>query len=477
MRNIFVLLLLFVPSTAFSAFIPLPIGNTTTANSVPVTMASDQPTQKVTLQTGGATQPVNIIGTPNVSITNNPTVTVQNLNTLATSSNQVTGSQKTQLVSSTGAEIGNAIKVDLDIIHNSFQNDGSVGGPNQGSLISGWDDVLGGLRTFGVNASRQMAIQNPPNFDVLLSTRPSLVNQVTELASLASILANQTNATQKSQQVDGSGNVMPAGDVNPRGVFVRPGDGTNTQGYTAGNEAKVSVTTILPTSDVVANGNLTSLVSVVSIPVNGLGGGAVNISGTFVGNIQVQGIPNGGTPVNLSTLQAGAWSTGPLTGPGFFKFRGVAGFQSLQVIFTSYTSGTAAVTIEGTAVEGNPIVVQSNPDNLKSRAIAPTATQTDTYTTTANGVTVNVVANPLKTFSMQVDTTGVVTTWDVRLECSLTGSASSFTQVLQHTNTQGSGTMVASGAALFPCLFFRSRVAGLLLGGGTNLIVTILGVQ
>lgn len=52
------------------------------------------------------------------------------------------------------------------------------------------------------------------DIDVALSTRASL--------------ANQTNGTQKSQVVDGSGNVQPSGDVAARALFVKATDGTNT---------------------------------------------------------------------------------------------------------------------------------------------------------------------------------------------------------------------------------------------------------
>ena len=72
------------------------------------------------------------------------------------------------------------------------------------------------------------------------------------LPALASTSTIQTNGTQKSQIVDGSGNVMPAGNINANGAFVRPGDGTNTQGYTASNEAKVLVTPLTNTSIVKA---------------------------------------------------------------------------------------------------------------------------------------------------------------------------------------------------------------------------------
>ena len=105
----------------------------------------------------------------------------------------------------------------------------------------------------------------------------------------------------------------------------------------------------------------------------------------------------------------------------------------------------------------------------------PSSTRGDTYTATGNGTTVNLTANPLQTFGVQVKGTGAAaTTWDVRLEGSLDGT--NFTQILQHTNTTGDGAIVFSGASYYPSLYFRSRCSGLVLGSATNIVVTILGL-
>lgn len=103
-------------------------------------------------------------------------------------------------------------------------------------------------------------------------------------------------------------------------------------------------------------------------------------------------------------------------------------------------------------------------------------TRSDTFTSTTNGTTVDVSGAPLKFFSVQVKMTGSVTSWDVRLEGSLNNTQ--FTQILQHTNaTPGDGLITFSGASTAPVLYFRSRASGLILGAGTNIVVTVLGVQ
>lgn len=62
--------------------------------------------------------------------------------------------------------------------------------------------------------------------------------------SLASIDTKLTNGSQKTQQVDASGNVQPAGDVLTRKIFVQPTDGINNQSYTSASEAKVNISSI-----------------------------------------------------------------------------------------------------------------------------------------------------------------------------------------------------------------------------------------
>lgn len=103
-------------------------------------------------------------------------------------------------------------------------------------------------------------------------------------------------------------------------------------------------------------------------------------------------------------------------------------------------------------------------------------TRSDTFTGTTSGVTVDVSSKPLQSFAIAVKGTGAsATTWDIRLEGSLDNV--NFSTILSHTNTTGDGVIMSSGAVLSPCLYFRSRVAGLVLGGASNVVVTILGLQ
>lgn len=109
-------------------------------------------------------------------------------------------------------------------------------------------------------------------------------------------------------------------------------------------------------------------------------------------------------------------------------------------------------------------------------AIDVASTRSDTYTSAASGVAVNVTSYARQSFAVQVTATGAVTSWIVILEASLDGVT--FTTVLIHTNiTPGNGLTVFSGEADYPCLFFRSRCSAITLGGGTNIIVKILGAE
>ena len=99
----------------------------------------------------------------------------------------------------------------------------------------------------------------------------------------------------------------------------------------------------------------------------------------------------------------------------------------------------------------------------------------DTYTVPANGTTLDCTLSAAQFFSVQVKSSGALASaWDVRLEGSLDNVY--FTQILQHTNVTGDGTIVFSGNLSSPCLYFRSRLASITLGLATNVVVTVLGL-
>lgn len=102
------------------------------------------------------------------------------------------------------------------------------------------------------------------------------------------------------------------------------------------------------------------------------------------------------------------------------------------------------------------------------------SSRSDTYTATANGTAVDVSAQGMQNFALQCKQTGTVTSWTVVLEASLDGT--NYVTVLTHSKaTDGDGAIVFSGANKYPALYFRSRCTEVTLGGGTNVIATIVG--
>lgn len=106
------------------------------------------------------------------------------------------------------------------------------------------------------------------------------------------------------------------------------------------------------------------------------------------------------------------------------------------------------------------------------------STRSDTYTTAANGTTVDCSTKPVRRFSLQVKGTGAAATaWNVVVEGSLNNSQ--FTTILEHSNA-GEFRNAADGETVYidtgaPWLYFRSRLVSVTLGSATNVIATIVG--
>ena len=141
------------------------------------------------------------------------------------------------------------------------------------------------------------------------------------------------------------------------------------------------------------------------------------------------------------------------------------------------TGGSSAWKVSATDLDVRDFVFATDKvDTSGSSAILTNSNRADTYTGTGNGTTVTASSNPFKAYGIQIKGTGAAaTTWDVRLEGSLNNSQ--FTQILQHTNTTGDGEVLFSGSLSAPSLYIRSRCAGLVLGGATNVVATIVGLQ
>jgi hypothetical protein len=104
-------------------------------------------------------------------------------------------------------------------------------------------------------------------------------------------------------------------------------------------------------------------------------------------------------------------------------------------------------------------------------------TRSDTFAATGNGTTVDASANPLKHFGLQVKGTGAAATaWTVVLEGSLDNA--NWTTILTHQNgTDADGSTKWTGTQDAPCLYVRTRCTALTLGGATNVVATLVGLQ
>lgn len=102
-------------------------------------------------------------------------------------------------------------------------------------------------------------------------------------------------------------------------------------------------------------------------------------------------------------------------------------------------------------------------------------TRQETFTTTANGTTQDVSAQGFSRFSIQAKQTGTVTSWTVEVQVSLDGT--NYATILSHTKAgDGDGGIVFSGPNQYPALYFRASCTAITLGGGTNVVVTIVGM-
>lgn len=102
----------------------------------------------------------------------------------------------------------------------------------------------------------------------------------------------------------------------------------------------------------------------------------------------------------------------------------------------------------------------------------PNYKHSDIFTSIGNGEIVNFLNIPLKEFALQVEATGIVTSWSVTLQISLDGV--NFTDLMTHTELIGSNIILYSSSKT-AATHFRLNCNKLNLGLGTNIKVTAIG--
>ncbi len=105
------------------------------------------------------------------------------------------------------------------------------------------------------------------------------------------------------------------------------------------------------------------------------------------------------------------------------------------------------------------------------------SSRSDTFSGTGSGTTVDLSAQGMSKFGIQVKGTGgIPTAWTVILEGSLDNS--NFTQILKHSsaNTPADTDGSVKWASNVPCLYFRSRCTAFTGGPASNVVATIVGL-
>ena len=135
--------------------------------------------------------------------------------------------------------------------------------------------------------------------------------------------------------------------------------------------------------------------------------------------------------------------------------------------------GSMGITTNPLPVSGNIELID---DQTRQIGTLPFSFGSAFFSATGSILETNISSNPFKAWAIQVvGSNGTPTSWDVRIEGTL--FTSGFTTILQHTNTDGDGITKFSSANLYPALYYRTRVAGLVLGvGPVGLWAHVLGV-
>lgn len=135
-----------------------------------------------------------------------------------------------------------------------------------------------------------------------------------------------------------------------------------------------------------------------------------------------------------------------------------------------------AVTIKDASNTDRAIVGKFNGANQFQQGVhLLNQSRSDTFTGTGAGTAVNSADLGVSHYALQVKQTGTVTSWTVQLQVSLDGT--NYATILTHTKAgDQDGGIVFSGPNRYPALYFRANVSALTLGGGTNVVATIVGI-
>jgi hypothetical protein len=149
-----------------------------------------------------------------------------------------------------------------------------------------------------------------------------------------------------------------------------------------------------PPTDQTVTGTLTSGSSVVTINLNGAASLNIDVSGPgFVGTIMVQvSEPSSARSLPLFAISSNLY-TASITTNGSYRVASLAGSGTVNVMFTSYTSGSANILLRSSTA---PYYVQ--PFNINAGNLLETS-----YTNDGSG-------NPIASYNSQLDTVDIINT-------------------------------------------------------------------
>ncbi|CAM6000300.1 unnamed protein product [Sphagnum balticum] len=124
-------------------------------------------------------------------------------------------------------------------------------------------------------------------------------------------------------------------------------------------------------TDRILTGTLGALNATLTLPLLADSSATLQVSGTWVGTMTVYASVDGTTynQVLYTTGLQSAYGNPGITANGFYRIFLRGGFQSLQIVMTSYTSGTATVTMFASSGAADVGVVQLNAANLNAQVV------------------------------------------------------------------------------------------------------------
>lgn len=419
--------------SAMSAKLPAALGQTTMAASISVTIASNQSAVSVT----GPITDTQLRATP-VPVSGTVTANIGTTNGLALDATVSTMSGK--LPATLGQK---AMAASLAIVIASDQTAVPVSGPLTDTQ----------LRASAVPVSG-------PLTDTQLRATPVPISG-TVTANLGTIAGVATEASLVKLTI-AQGAALGANT----GAMVMGSVTTAEPAYTTGQISPISLTVagrirvedqgvdITGTGTIAANG------ASVSIIAKSLTSAILQVTGVWVGTLQVQGLQPDGTWTNLSVATGPAasalFTSAGITANGAYRVLSASGYTQLRVFSTAWTSGTATINIVGSDKVAAVQSVQLYAGNMQVEAHASDGFKAS-YSATITGLNAVNAATDIFTITgsatktirvVRITFTGTQTTGDtidvllVKRSAANTGGTSTTPTVVPNDSQDAAGTAV-----------------------------------